>query len=210
MDTKSSDGDAVRPVEKLTDGHYSRRRIDKELSYNIGPGTLALVHDNRVKGSDVSAKVRFGVAIGMVSDIVLFKCPYTNSKFRSKSYTVVELPNSVSYTQFLNMPTPKQNKNCMQNMKNVKINIKEKQWLSTLPEPRAWEEDRLRNIKFLDRVNDGDDTFVTEGEEGEGDFGREYTLEIGGKEAGGGGTTYNPATARRKTGSLPRIENDEA
>ena len=193
-DTKSSDGDAVRPVEKLTDGHYPRRRIDKELSYYIGPGTLALVYDNRVKGSDVSAKVRFGVAIGMVSDIVLFKCPYTNSKFRSKSYTVVELPNSVSYTQFLNMPTPKQNKNCMQNMKNVKINIKEKQWLSALPEPRAWEEDRLRNIKFLDRVNDGDDTFVTEGEEeGDGDFGREYTLEIGGKEGEGEGlTTIQP------------------
>jgi hypothetical protein len=39
-DAKSSDGDAARPVEKLTDGHYSRRRIDKELSYYIGPGTL--------------------------------------------------------------------------------------------------------------------------------------------------------------------------
>jgi hypothetical protein len=43
---KSSDGDAVRPVEKLTDGHYSRRRIDRELSCYIGPGTLALVYDN--------------------------------------------------------------------------------------------------------------------------------------------------------------------
>ena len=56
-------------------------------------------------------------------------------------------------------------------MKNVKINIKEKQWLSALPEPGAWEEDRLRNIKFLDRVNDGDDTFVTEGEKREGEGG---------------------------------------
>ena len=35
-DTTSSDGDAVRPVEKLTDGHYSRRRVDRALgSYYV-------------------------------------------------------------------------------------------------------------------------------------------------------------------------------
>ena len=59
-DSLSSDGDAPRPLERLTGGHYSRRKIDRELGYYLGPGTLALVHDNRVKGSHVAAKTRFG------------------------------------------------------------------------------------------------------------------------------------------------------
>ena len=184
-DTKSSDGDAIRPIEKLTAGSYSRRRIDRELSYYIGPGTLALVHDVRVKGSDVSAKVRFGVACGMISDVVLFKCPYTHAKYRSKSYTVVQLPSTISYSQFLNLPTPK-NKNCMPNLKNLTINVKEKQSLSTLPEPRAWKEDRLRDIKFLERINYADEECL---EEDEGDNkSRKYDMFIGeGLGAGGGG-----------------------
>ena len=116
------------------------------------------------------------------------RCPYTNSKFRSKSYTVVELPNSISYSQFLNLPTPK-NKNCTNDVKNVRINIEEKQWLSCLPdEPRAWEEDRLRDIKFLDRINDDneEDLVQMEGEEGDGDFHfqRKYKLDLGEKGVG--------------------------
>ena len=155
-DTKSSDGDAIRPIEKMTAGHYSRRRVDRELSYYLGPGTLALVHDARVKGSDVAAKVRFGVACGMISDIVLFKCPYTSARFRSKSYTVIQLPSSISFSQFLSLPSPK-NKNCHPTLKDLTINIQHKQSLSTLPEPRSWEEDRLRDIKFLDRINYSDE-----------------------------------------------------
>jgi hypothetical protein len=85
-DSLSSDGDAPRPLERLTGGRYSRRRVDKELGYYLGPGTLALVHDNRVKGAHLGAKTRFGVACGMEGDIVLFKCPYNKRIFRSKSY----------------------------------------------------------------------------------------------------------------------------
>jgi hypothetical protein len=182
-DTKSSDGDAARPIENMTDGHYSRRRVDRELSYYLGPGTLAMVYDVKVKGSDVAAKVRFGVACGMVSDIVLFKCPYTQARFRSKSYTVIQLPSSISYTQFLNLPTPT-NKNCMPGLKDMSINIKEKQSLSELPEPRAWEEDRLRDIKFLDRVNYSDEECLEEGWEEEDNSadderGRKYDMLVG-------------------------------
>mgnify|MGYP001200948788 FL=1 len=37
------DGDAVRPLEILTRFWYSRRQIDRELSYYIGPGELCIV-----------------------------------------------------------------------------------------------------------------------------------------------------------------------
>jgi hypothetical protein len=194
-DTSSSDGDAVRPIEKMTAGAYSRRRVDRELSYYLGPGTLALVYDARVKGSDVSSKVRFGVACGMISDIVLFKCPYTHSKFRSKSYTVIQLPSSISFSQFLNLPTPKNN-NCMPTLKDININIKEKQSLSSLPAPRAWEEDRLRDIKFRDRINYSDeecrdDADVVEKTGGVGHM--ICLLERGHKMRGGGIIIHLPA-----------------
>ena len=186
-ETRSSDGDAIRPLEKLTAGSYSRRRIDRELSYYIGPGTLALVHDARVKGSEVSSKVRFGVACGMISDVVLFKCPYTHAKYRSKSYTIIQLPSSISHTQFLNLPTPA-NKNCMPNFKNISINVKEKHSLSNLPEPRAWEEDRLRDIKFLERINYSDEECLDVDEGAK--KGRKYDMFIGeGLGTGGGGNT---------------------
>ena len=81
----------------------------------------------------------------------------------------------------------------------MKINIDEKQWLAVLPEPRAWEEDRLRDIKFLDRVNDDDDEDLagTEGKEGGGDFVREYNLDVGKREGGGGGTNI-PITSTKE------------
>ena len=211
-DTSSSDGDAIRPIEKMTAGSYSRRRVDRELSYYLGPGTLALVYDARVKGSDVSAKVRFGVACGMISDIVLFKCPYTHSKFRSKSYTVIQLPSSISFSQFLNLPTPKNN-NCMPTIKDININIKEKQSLSSLPAPRAWEEDRLRDIKFLDRINYSDeecldDVDIVEKTGG----GRKYDMLVGEgpKDEGGGDNNPSPSpttnTDKQDTGKRKRYK----
>jgi hypothetical protein len=106
-DSLSSDGDAPRPLERFTGGHYSRRRVDRELGYYIGPGTLALVHDNKVKGSHLAAKTRFGVGWGMEGEIVIFKCPCSKSKFTSKSYTTINLPNYINFYQFLSMPQPK-------------------------------------------------------------------------------------------------------
>jgi hypothetical protein len=196
-ETRSSDGDAARPLEQLTSGSYSRRRIDRELSCCVGPGTLAIVHDARVKGSDASAKVRFGVARGMVSDATPFRCPCTQPKHRSKSYTVVQLSSSTSCTQFLNLTTPK-NKNCMPALKNITINVKEKHNLSTLPTPRAWEEDagRLRDVKFLERINYSDEECLDEVVEGgKGEKGRTCDVLIGeGIGAGGGGITQTNRT----------------
>ena len=163
---------APRPLERLTGGHYSRRRIDRELGYYIGPGTLALVHDNKVKGSHLAAKTRFGVAWGMEGGIVIFKCPYNKNKFRSKSYTIIHLPNYVNFYQFLSIPQPKsKNPSAHIRPKDFKILVEEQTILSKLPNIRAWEGDRLKDIKFLDRLNYESD------EEGGSDFdGRKYIL----------------------------------
>ena len=59
--------------------------------------------------------------------------------------------------------------------KDFKINIDEKAILSNLPSHREWEGDRLKDIKFLDRINyESDDE--NDGEvEGDKHM-REYTL----------------------------------
>ena len=236
-DSHSSDGDAPRPLERFTGGKYSRRRIDGELGYYLGPGTVALVHDNRVKGSHISAKTRFGIACGMEGDIVLFRCPYNGLKFRSKSYTVVHLPNYINFYQFLSIPEPPtKNSNSHIRPKHMKILVEEKAILSQLPTPRAWEGDRLKDIKFLDRINYEEEENGMEGEDGEVFDGREYVLRgdpgltdmhientgRGGVPPVGGGETDNPPTPKNpnkkryresetyslklKEGSLPQAD----
>ena len=145
------------------------------MGYYIGPGTLALVHDNRVKGSNLGAKTRFGVACGMEGDVVLFKCPYNKMKFRSKSYTIIHLPNYINYYQFLSIPEPiSKHSNSHIRPKELKILTDEKLILSQLPSTRAWESDHLRDIKFLDRISYEEEDNVEE--EGGVFDGREYVL----------------------------------
>jgi len=85
------DGDASRPLENLTRGYYSRRSIDRELSYYIPTGTPCLVHDPSVAGSTLAPKVRWGIARGMYREQVIFMDPYSKARFRSKSYTAYRL-----------------------------------------------------------------------------------------------------------------------
>jgi hypothetical protein len=69
----------------------------------------------------------------------------------------------------------------MPTIKDISINIKEKKSLSQLPQPRAWEEDRLRDVRFLDRINYPDEECLDE-IEGEGNmFGnlKSYDLIVG-------------------------------
>ena len=81
------DGDSARPIEMLTRGYYSRRTIDRELSYYIPTGTPCLVHDPSVAGSSLAPKVRWGIARGMYREQVIFMDPYSEVRFRSKGNT---------------------------------------------------------------------------------------------------------------------------
>jgi site-specific DNA-cytosine methylase len=102
--TAPINGDQARPLELITRGRYSRRQIDRELSYFVQIGTPALVHTPKVRGSTIAPKVRWGIAWGMYRDQVIWLCPYTRSTFRSKSFAAFELRHNMNYAQFLGLP----------------------------------------------------------------------------------------------------------
>lgn len=102
--TAPIDGDQALPLEILSRGRYSRRQIYRELSYFVQVGTPALVHSPKVKGSTLAPKVRWGIAWGMYREQVVWRCPFTKSTFRSKSFTAFDLHDGMNYAQFLGLP----------------------------------------------------------------------------------------------------------
>ena len=109
--TDPTDGDRASPLEKGMSSKYSRRQIMRELAYFQQAGTLALVYEPKAKGSQLKPKVRWGIAWGMYREQVVFKCPFTSSTFRSKSFTAIELEEGLSCYQFWGMPQPTLSKN---------------------------------------------------------------------------------------------------
>ena len=101
----SSDGDQPRPLENFTGFQYSRRQIDRELSYFVPVGRPTLVHMTKVKGSAITPKSRWAVPIGMYREQVIFWSPFSKSEFRSKSFTAYKLKHGLNYMHFLNLPT---------------------------------------------------------------------------------------------------------
>ena len=101
---ESIDGDRASPIEIATQGRHSRRQVLRELSYYIPPGTVALVHEPKVKGSQLKEKVRYGIAWGMYREQVVFRCPIVASTFRSKSYMALEMAEGLNCYQFLGLP----------------------------------------------------------------------------------------------------------
>jgi len=102
----SVDGDRPRPLELFSRFHYSRRQIDRELSYFLAPGTPALVQ-TKEKGSSLNPKTRWGIAVAMYREQVVFMCPHTLAEFRSKSFAAFRLKDGLNYLQFLNLPEVK-------------------------------------------------------------------------------------------------------
>ena len=98
------DGDRQSPLEALTRGFYSRRQIQRELSYFVSCGTPALVHDPAVAGSHLGPKTRWGVACGMYREQVHWLCPFTKARFRSKSYKAYRLQEGMNYGHLLRVP----------------------------------------------------------------------------------------------------------
>jgi hypothetical protein len=100
----ASDGDQPRPLERFTGYQYSRRQIDRELSYFVPVGRPTLVHLTQVKGSAITPKSRWAVPIGMYRERVIFWSPFSKSEFRSKSFTAYKLQHGMNYMHFLNLP----------------------------------------------------------------------------------------------------------
>jgi hypothetical protein len=98
------DGDQVRPLEACTGGFYSRRQIDRELSYFVAVGTPALIHETKAKGSTLAPKTIWGIAVGMYREAVKFWVPTTNGIRQTKSFTAYKLRDGLNYAQFLRLP----------------------------------------------------------------------------------------------------------
>ena len=98
------DGDQIRPLEACTGGFYSRRQIDRELSYYVPLGTPALIHETKVKGSELTPKTVWGIAVGMYREAVKFWVPITNGIRQTKSFTAYKLRDGLNYAQFLGLP----------------------------------------------------------------------------------------------------------
>ena len=104
-------------------GAYSRRQIDRELSYFELPGTVALVHI-KAKGSTLSPRVRWAIAWGMYREQIIWRCPYTHSTFRSKSYSVIKLNHNMNYRHFFGKPTISTRQHCaVPSDRNDKIDV---------------------------------------------------------------------------------------
>ena len=75
----SIDGDQVRPLEVFTRFWYSRRQIDRELSYYVGPGEICIVHDTSIGGSSLQPKCRWGLSLGsMHMETPSCVCPFSS------------------------------------------------------------------------------------------------------------------------------------
>ena len=97
------DGEMPSPLERLFKGYYSRHQIYRELDSFIAVGTPALVHLPNIKGSDLEPRVRWGSAIGHTGKVTRWLCPFTNSKYKSRSFTAFKLRSGLNYSQFLGL-----------------------------------------------------------------------------------------------------------
>ena len=160
---ESIDGDRASPIEIGTQGRYSRRQVHRELSYFLPPGTIALVHSPKVKGSQLKAKVRYGIAWGMYREQVIFRCPFTASTFRSKSYHAFETKEGLNCYQFLGIESKKTTRRKLQlkNDKMMKVDIQ----LPKPSEPR--EMPQLPVIAFQSANDEGVVTSTCDKSEGD-------------------------------------------
>ena len=144
------DGDQARPLE-LCNKSYSRRQIDKELSYFIPIGTPALVHDTKAKGSTLGPKSFWAIAIGMYREQVIFWNPYKDSTLMSKSFTAFKLRQGMSFADFLRLPAMPTTKR----MAAIPSDFNEKVVIQ-LPEITSQEHPALPPVEKVTVAHDGE------------------------------------------------------
>ena len=105
----SGDGDALRPLERISGGNISRREIDNRLHHLIPLGTPCLIYQPKNKGSNLQIpKARWGIALKMDKDVPIFFCPFRGpgSQFRSKNYIEYTLGIGINFYKFLGLEEP--------------------------------------------------------------------------------------------------------
>ena len=106
---KSSDGDAVRPLQLLTNHAVSQQQCNDMLSASLLPGTLCMVNKKHVKGNSTANMERPepGVVLRMRGKAIVFEDPARQGTiFASKNYKVIKLIPGLSPWRALNLPEP--------------------------------------------------------------------------------------------------------
>jgi hypothetical protein len=98
-----SDGDMPAPIERLFHGYISRHQVYREIDSYVATGTPALVHRPKVKGSDLEPRVRWAIAVGQRGKVTKWMCPFTKSRFKSRSFTAFTLRTGLNWSQFLGL-----------------------------------------------------------------------------------------------------------
>ena len=101
---RSPDGDQSRPLEDITFGYVSRKRISVELCSATPPGTMLLSKLKSSLGSHSAPKSEWLVAMMMVSDQVLALNPWTKRERKVKQFRAV--PHGMTWQQFCNINSP--------------------------------------------------------------------------------------------------------
>ena len=97
------DGDMPSPIERLFQGYYSRHQVYRELDSFIAVGNLALCNIPGAQANAQEARVRWGVSIGHSGKVTRWMCPFTKSRYKSRSYTAFELRSGLNWSQFLGL-----------------------------------------------------------------------------------------------------------
>jgi hypothetical protein len=107
---KSGDGDAITPIEQLSQGRVSRRMCCRFMSHLVTCGTPCHVTQKpeATKGSNNTVVNRHkpGIAFAMLGDMPYFKSPITGAMFRSKSYLAYDPAPGVSAYEFFGVENP--------------------------------------------------------------------------------------------------------
>jgi hypothetical protein len=106
LSTMPADGDQFRPLEVVTGGAYSRRQIDRELSYFMTPGSPVLVHDPAVKGSQFQPKSSWWVVKGMYR-LQRAACVVESIHTRNTQVQVLHIIQAFTRTEFSTRPISK-------------------------------------------------------------------------------------------------------
>ena len=98
------DGDALRPIEQLTDGEHSRKRCNNDLSHFVGFGTVAKIAMN-VRGSSLTNAVRERICYckGRNGNMPKWYCPTNKQTYMTHDFNAIQLSDGQNYCHFFGL-----------------------------------------------------------------------------------------------------------
>ena len=111
----SRDGDAVKPLQQLTNGAISNRECGKMLEATIIPGTLCLIEDKKTKASDIGNFSRSVWAVALEPHVgsgrlTVFENLITGKQWTTRSFVTFTQQSGQNAWTTLGLPLPAMSK----------------------------------------------------------------------------------------------------